>query len=115
MIYEYRCTEHRWTLFRSVDDRHDQALCPACSEEGHLVICPTPVIFKVRGFPGHDIKGKAFHRVNGRNMSFGEREFLDREASDDASAVPDTVRDVSRRGDTHTWVTPEGKPNYTEI
>lgn len=80
-----------------------------------MLLSPTPVIFKASGFPGHDLKGSAFRRVNGRNMNFAEREFLDREASDDASAAPDTVRDVSRRGDTHTWVTPEGKPNFTEI
>lgn len=100
---------------RPLRDRHKQVLCPHCGEEGRLRVSAPPVIFKIRGFPGNDLKGKAFRRTNGRNMSFGEHEFLDKEASDDASAVPDTVRAVSKRGDTHTWVTPEGKPNYTEV
>ncbi len=98
MIYEYGCfdCQVKWTESRRVDDRDLPAFCSLCTQQGIRQVTAPGLIFKDDNFPSNDFKEGAFWRPDGRARSFDEHEFLDREASDDASAAPDTCVNVAK-------------------
>jgi len=99
MLYEFHCPEcgRSWEERRRLALIDESAPCE-CGALGERQICATAVIFKCAGFPGNDSKG-SWNRRDGRTMSFGEHEFLAKEAADDAAAKPDTCVNVAKRGD----------------
>ena len=99
MRYEFKCDDCResWTVSRAVKDRNDKSACPSCQVDGYRAVSAASLIFMDADFPSNDFKEGAFWRPDGRTTSFHEREFLDREASDDASAAPDTVVNVAKQ------------------
>ena len=98
MIYEYGCApcDTKWTKLRRVADMHAPTFCPDCGAAGAKLVSAPGVIFMEAYFPSNDFKEGAFWRPDGRAMSFHEHEFLDREASDDACAAPETCVNVAR-------------------
>lgn len=100
MLYEFACPScgRAWEERRRLAQIEEPAHCK-CGQLGERRISASAVIFKCAGFPSNDSKG-SWGRRDGRTMSFGEREFLDREAADDAAAKPDTCVNVAKRGDT---------------
>lgn len=99
MLYEFQCPAcgHTWDERRKLAQIDEPALC-VCGELGDRQISAVAVIFKCAGFPSNDSKG-SWGRRDGRTMSFGEYEFLEKEAADDAAANPDTCVNVAKRGD----------------
>ena len=98
MIYEYGCDpcDRTWDVMRRVADRDAPSSCPQCKREGTRRVTSCGIIFMEAYFPSNDFKEGAFWRQDGRAMSFHEHEFLDREASDDAAAAPDTCVNVAK-------------------